>query len=176
VIAVAATAGYFTGAMSLLIRPTIESDRPYIRDTFLKWGDEFVVTRGRKVYFGDVEGFCAFDNSDDRLGLVTYQISTDQCEIITLDTSMKRFGIGTALIEAVKARARLSGCRRLWLITTNDNVSALRFYQLIGFHVVAVHTNAIAESRRLKPSIPMTGRHGIPIRDELEFEMTLPGT
>jgi ribosomal protein S18 acetylase RimI-like enzyme len=159
--------------MSVIVRPTNESDHAYVRDTFLKWGDTYVVTRGRKVYWSEVDGFCVVDEAGGRLGLVTFQISTDQCEIISLDTSMKRFGIGTALIEAVKDKARLSGCHRLWLITTNDNVSAIRFYQLVGFRLVAVHAGAIEESRRLKPSIPLTGRQGIPIRDELEFAMML---
>jgi RimJ/RimL family protein N-acetyltransferase len=81
--------------------------------------------------------------------------------------------VGTALIEAVTEAAREAGCRRLWLITTNDNLHALRFYQRRGFRLAALHRDGITESRRQKPSIPLIGLDGIPIRDEIELEMAL---
>jgi hypothetical protein len=31
----------------------------------------------------------------------------------------------------------------------------------------------VDDARRLKPSIPLVGEHGIPIRDEFEFELEL---
>jgi len=61
----------------------------------------------------------------------------------------------------------------MWLITTNDNTRALRFYQKRGFHLVAVYPNSLNESRRLKPQIPIIGIDGIPLRDEIELEITL---
>ena len=36
---------------------------------------------------------------------------------------------------------------------------------------MAVHPNALARSRELKPSIPEIGLDGIPLRDELELEL-----
>jgi N-acetylglutamate synthase-like GNAT family acetyltransferase len=77
------------------------------------------------------------------------------------------------LIEAVAAAARASGCRRVWLITTNDNLTALAFYQKRGFVLTALHPNAVAASRKLKPEIPLVAENGIPIRDELELELRL---
>ena len=82
-------------------------------------------------------------------------------------------GIGTALMQEATAVARAQNCQRLWLITTNDNLDAIRFYQKRGMTIAAIHVNSIAHSRTLKPSIPMTGDHGIPVRDEIEFEMEL---
>jgi ribosomal protein S18 acetylase RimI-like enzyme len=82
-------------------------------------------------------------------------------------------GIGTALVEEVAAAAGRSGCRRLWLITTNDNTKALLFYLKAGFTLAAVHAGAVEESRKLKPKIPRIGYEGIPIRDEIELEMEL---
>jgi hypothetical protein len=55
-------------------------------------------------------------------------------------------------------------------VTTNDNAPAIRFYQRRGWDLVALHRDAVNESRRLKPEIPATGVDGIPIRHELEFE------
>ena len=95
-------------------------------------------------------------------------------EVVTLDSLRPGRGIGTALIEAVKSAASAAGCRRLWLITTNDNLHALGFYQKRGFRLVAVHPGAVDAARRLKPEIPLNGNDGIPIRDEIELEIVLP--
>ncbi|NLE72769.1 MAG: GNAT family N-acetyltransferase [Actinomycetales bacterium] len=82
-------------------------------------------------------------------------------------------GTGTALVEAVARLARDAGARRLWLVTTNDNVDALRFYQRRGFRLAELHVGAVDEARRLEPAIPAVGDHGIPIRDELVLERPL---
>jgi hypothetical protein len=65
------------------------------------------------------------------------------------------------------------GRGRLWLITSNDNLNAIRFYQRRGMRLTAVHRGAIDEARQIKPSIPLIGEHGIPIHDELELELRL---
>ena len=107
------------------------------------------------------------------LGLVTYHVDEDACEIVTIDSLVPSRGVGTALIEAVKVAAIEAGCKRLWLITTNDNLNALRFYQKWGFELVAIHRNALEKSRELKPEIPTIGMDGIPLRDEIELEMVI---
>jgi hypothetical protein len=65
---------------------------------------------------------------------------------------------------------RAQGCRRLWLITTNDDRPARAFYQAFGWRQCAIHRGAITAARRLKPQIPPTGHAGIPIEHEIEFE------
>lgn len=106
-------------------------------------------------------------------GVVTYRIENEECEITSLNSFEENRGIGTALIKEVLDVAQKSNCKRVWLITTNDNIEAIRFYQKKGFDLKAVHINAIELSRKLKPSIPLTGMYGIPIKHELEFEMIL---
>lgn len=104
-------------------------------------------------------------------GVLTFVIDGDSCEVLTLDAGERQQGIGTALIGAVETAAAEAGCGRLWLITTNDNVDALRFYQRRGFRLVRLHVGAVDDSRaRLKPEIPRVGEHGIDLRDELELE------
>jgi N-acetylglutamate synthase-like GNAT family acetyltransferase len=112
----------------------------------------------------------------EKVGLVTYNIVDECCEIVTIDSIRPFSGVGTVLIEAIKNIALKSGCKRLWLITTNDNMNALRFYQKRGFELVAIHRNALDISRKLKPEIPLTGNDGIPLRDEIELEMILKDT
>src|SRR5439155_8963 len=82
--------------------------------------------------------------------------------------------VGTALLAEAGLTAAAAGCTRLWLITTNDNVDALRFSQRRGFRLAALYPGAVDDSRaRLKPEIPPVGDYGIPLRDELELELRL---
>jgi GNAT superfamily N-acetyltransferase len=137
-----------------------------------RWGSTRVVTRGRVYQADTLPGFVANCNGA-RAGLVTYNLSADECEIITLDSIREGAGVGTGLIEAVKEIAIRHKCRRLLIVTTNDNTAALRFYQKRGFKLRAVYPEAIAKSRQLKPEIPLLGIDDIPIRDEIELEMIL---
>ena len=74
--------------------------------------------------------------------------------------------------KAIKI-AKDSGCSRVMLITTNDNLSALQFYQKRGFDIIRLYHNAVEESRKIKPQIPLIASNGIPIRHEIELEMKL---
>ncbi|UCD65023.1 MAG: GNAT family N-acetyltransferase [Candidatus Zixiibacteriota bacterium] len=159
--------------MDISVRPVVESDKGWVLEMVRRWGGDYIVSRRRKIYPSEIEGFIAADETGERVGLVTYEITGDQCEIVTLHAFTKYFGIGTRLLQAVIDRLKGSEVRRLWLITTNDNLDAIRFYQKRGFTIAAIHVNALEKSRELKPSIPFIGNYGIPIRDEIEFEMLL---
>jgi N-acetylglutamate synthase-like GNAT family acetyltransferase len=109
-------------------------------------------------------------------GVATYVVEGDACELLTLHCTSRLSGVGSTLLAAVQEIARERGCRRLWVVTTNDNLEALRFYQRRGFRLMTVRPGAVDRSRELlKPEIPTTGEHDIPLRDELELEMTLAG-
>jgi len=108
-------------------------------------------------------------------GLLTYVVTGDACEILTLHAVEAWHGTGTALVEALRPMAVAAGCRTIWVVTTNDNIDALRFYQRRGFRIRAVRPGAVDEARRhLKPEIPAVGDHGVPLRDEIELEERLP--
>jgi GNAT superfamily N-acetyltransferase len=145
--------------------------RPGERDAvarFLERSDWLRVARlGRLEHPLEHPSFMAVE--DGRVvGVVTYVPGGASCEILALHADPPGRGVGTALIEAVAAEAR---ARRLWLITTNDNTDALRFYQRRGFELAELHRGAVDRSRAtLKPEIPAIGDHGIPIRDELVLE------
>jgi GNAT superfamily N-acetyltransferase len=136
------------------------------------WGEDRAISRGRAHVPSTLPGFTA-EEEGEPVGIITYRLDGLSCEVVTLDSWRQDVGVGTALIEAVTEAAREAGCRRLWLITTNDNLHALRFYQRRGFRLAALHRDGITESRRQKPSIPLIGLDGIPIRDEIELEMAL---
>jgi ribosomal protein S18 acetylase RimI-like enzyme len=157
------------------IRAVQESDREWVC-TLLRehWGAIVVVSRGR-VHRGDLlPGFIAV-RGKERVGLATYHMEGRQCELVTLNSFGEGMGVGSALLSRVRDAAAEAGCKRFWLITTNDNTNALRFYQKRGLRLVALHVNALEQSRRLKPEIPEFGMDGIPLRDEIELEMALDG-
>jgi GNAT superfamily N-acetyltransferase len=122
----------------------------------------------------DHPALLAVDDAGALAGVLTYIVDGTACEILTLHTTRQWRGTGTALVAAVRRLAGETGCRRLWLVTTNDNVDALRFYQRRGFRLTALRPGAVTAARQsLKPEIPETGTHGIPIRDELELSLPL---
>ena len=135
------------------------------------WG-EVVVGAGREHRPAQLPALVA-EADGERAGLATYLIEDGACELVTLDALTVGGGIGGALVEAVADAARSAGCARVRLITTNDNLPALRLYQRHGFVLAAVRLDELAATRRRKPEIPATGPAGIPIRDELELERRL---
>jgi DNA-3-methyladenine glycosylase I len=136
------------------------------------WDSTTVAHHGGLFHPLNLPGFVAIYEGE-KVGLITYLIEEDSCQIITINSTRPFTGIGVALIEAVHETARQHGCKRLWLITTNDNLYALHFYQKRGFVLVALHRNALEIARKLKPEIPLIGNDGIPLRDEIELEMIL---
>jgi GNAT superfamily N-acetyltransferase len=155
------------------IRQLEAGDRAWV-DRFIleRWGAVTVVSRGQVHRPSELPGLLAGENGEPS-GLLTYSIDGEECEIVTIDSLVEGAGVGTALVDAVADAARTAGCRRLWVITTNDNLPALGFYQKRGFRLVAVHRNAVDKARELKPEIPLFGLDGIPIRDELELDLEL---
>ena len=159
--------------MGIEIRGADDHDRVWIGDLLREhWGSPTIVSRGRVHHADRLPGLVALEDGL-RVGLLTYAIEGDRCQIVSLNSLSNRKGIGTALLDAVRERAAAAGCRRLWLVTTNDNQPAMRFYERRGFRRAAVHVDAIRASRKLKPDIPEFGRGGVPIRDEIEYELTL---
>ena len=137
-----------------------------------QWGSTRVVSKRRVFDPSELEGFAAV--ADEKVvGLVTFRVERDECEVVTLNSLSEGTGTGSSLLNAVRDTAIKARCRRLWLITTNDNLSALRFYQKWGLRITAIYPNALERSRMLKPEIPLLGKEGIPIRDEIELEMIL---
>jgi GNAT superfamily N-acetyltransferase len=159
--------------MERSIRPLTADDESWVVEFIdRRWGAPFVVAHGKLYYPNSLPGFVA-EVDGEPVGLLTYHVDGLDWEIVTIDSLEPGAGTGSDLIYALRQEAKRAGARRLWLITTNDNLNALRFYQKRGFALVAVHRNALERSRQLKPNIPLVGQDGIPLRDELELEMLL---
>jgi ribosomal protein S18 acetylase RimI-like enzyme len=137
-----------------------------------QWGAEIVVVHDTVYRPHELPGFVAVA-AGERRGLLTFRMDGGDCEIVTLASRVEGRGVGTGLIDAVVAEARRSRARRVWLITHNDNIDALRFYQRRGFRLVGVNRGAIDRARKVKPEIPEVGRYGIPMHDEVELELVV---
>jgi len=159
--------------VSVAARPKDEADREWI-ETLLRdhWSGEMQVAHGEGFYPADHEGFLAFDGTGP-IGVITYRVDADDCEVTLLHSLKPGHGVGSVLLHLTAQAARDAGCRRLWLITTNDNRHAREWYERRGFRVEDVHEGAMDSSREMKPSIPVVGHDGTPIRDEIELAMEL---
>lgn len=161
--------------MMLSIGDLTGADRPWANQLLLhQFGSLVIVTRGHVHRAEELPGLVAL-HAGAPAGLLLYHLAGDSCEVVLLQAAVQGVGLGSALLAAACDKGRAAGCRRLWLITTNDNMPAIRFYQRRGMRLVAVHHGAIAESRKLKPEIPLLGVDDRPIEDEIEFEYILRG-
>jgi len=148
------------------IRPAGPADVAWIAD-FLRerWGATTVVVHDEVVDAAQLPALIA----EPRRGLATYRRLGGDAELVTLDAVPPGGGTGTALLEALTRKLGAEGCARLWLTMTNGNLSALRFYLRRGFRLGGVRAGAVDRARKLKPSIPLVGEHGVPIHDELDL-------
>lgn len=158
----------------LCYEPISPETRPMV-NAFLnaQWGGSTMILRGEVVDMTGVDGYCAFEEGA-LVGIATYRmLRPDTAEMLSLDSLRPGRGIGTALTELVAKAAQAAGCKRLVLITTNDNLRALGFYQTHGFDIIALHRNTMDTVRAQKPDVPLIGENGIPLRHEIELERLL---
>lgn len=139
------------------------------------WGSTKVARMGELVDAAMLPGFVA-ENDGQRVGLATYAERFDGVEVVTIQTLLEGRGVGRALMDRLRLLTVESGAVRLWLTTTNDNVRAFSFYQRWGMDFVHLIHDGVADSRRVKPSIPTVGASGIPLRHELQFELRNPSS
>lgn len=137
-----------------------------------EWGDP-VISKGEAVDVRDLPGFVALVDGQVA-GALLYRIKDGACEIVVLYALLQGQGVGSSLVRAAVQEAQMQQCRCIWLVTTNDNTHAIRFYQRLGFDLVAAHINAFEVTKRMKKE-PLVGEilgmDDIPIRHELEFEI-----
>jgi ribosomal protein S18 acetylase RimI-like enzyme len=158
---------------SFTVRPLEPRDHDWVLEMAQKWGADYLVSRGRVIHAAELPGFCAVGPNGRRLGYTVYEVTDGECQLVVLHALERFSGVGTSLLSAVRDAAAAADCRRLWVVTTNDNLDALRFYQRRGLELVAVHRGFRDVAKRLKPSIPLVGEFDIPIRDEIELEIGL---
>ena len=132
------------------------------------WGEP-VMARGQAFDFEECEIFVAGDM--EGVAALSGQ-AAPVAELVAINAFTPRRGVGTALLTACVDHLDLK-FHRLRVCTTNDNLDALRFYQRRGFRLSELRVGAVDEARTRKPSIPLTGEYGLPIRDEIDLVLNL---
>jgi N-acetylglutamate synthase-like GNAT family acetyltransferase len=155
------------------IRPLTPADQRWLESFIIDhWGAKEVVVHKTIYLPALLPGFAA-ESDGEIAGVVTYQMRGEDCELVTLNCIDRCHGIGTLLLQSVEEIARQSGCRKCWLVTTNDNLDGLRFYQRRGYRLAAIHYGAVTAARAVKPAIPVVGEYGITLQDEVVLEKQL---
>ena len=124
------------------IRSVAEID-PQRISSFLerRWGSRLLVSRGKLHDAAALPGFFACHH-ERVIGLATYQLVDADCELVTLDSEVEGIGVGSALTAMVREAAIAADCRRLWLITTNDNANSNRKSRLLAWMVFPYTTKS----------------------------------
>jgi ribosomal protein S18 acetylase RimI-like enzyme len=150
------------------IVPVQEVEKSKVTDFFIThWGSAQMVVSSGIFQCDELDGFLALEDTGAILGLCTYTLAGNDCEMISLDSVAENQGTGTALIRRLEEEAQAKGCESVSLITTNDNLHALGFYQRRGYSIVGIFPQAVEKARRIKPEIPLVADNGIPIQDEI---------
>ncbi|OBA05048.1 GNAT family N-acetyltransferase [Bacillus subtilis] len=156
------------------IVPSNELPKHMMTDFFAKhWGSPEMVISSGIFHCDELDGYAALDDDGEIIGCITYVIDGQECEIISLDSIIEKRGIGTALLQQVEVTAKQTHCQRIKLITTNDNVHAMEFYQKRGYQFTELFPNAVEKARRMKAEIPEKAENGILIRDEILFSKVI---
>ena len=150
-----------------------ENNRQLVNQFLIdNWFSTKLIVRGEIINGEELDGFL-MKEENEIIGLITYKFYGDIIEIVSLDSKRENKGIGTSLIKEVEKVALKNNCRKLRLITTNDNLRALGFYQKRGFCLCNLYRNAMDKVREIKKDVPQIGENGIPLRDEIELEKLL---
>jgi GNAT superfamily N-acetyltransferase len=155
------------------IRPLDAADQIWVKVFLEQHNHSLIVVSRDNVYdASQLAGFAAMQG-ETPIGLLTYHLQDHECEVVTLHSTVEGIGVGSALMTAAQEWAKTTNAKRLWLLTTNDNLRALRFYQKWGLALRVVYPNGMNAVRKVKPDVPLIGLDGIPLRDTLELDIQL---
>ena len=130
-----------------------------------EWGLPVVSVSG--LYDPSTLNGIVAEHDGELLGALTYRMDEYEMEVVTLNSLVEGHGIGSALLAEARRIARATE-KRLWLITTNENLRAIAFYQRRGMEMAALHRNFADEVTQVKPDA--SGHGGIAFRHAIEFE------
>lgn len=155
------------------IRFIQENEKQQVKELFIReWNSDVMVSRGNIHHVENLDTIIAIEN-EKIAGVLTFHQDGKSIEIVSLDSFYEGKGIGTKLLDFALNHFKTLNPGKIWLITSNDNCHAMRFYQKRGWEMVAIYQNAIDKARKLKPEIPLFGYDNIRILHEIEFQYNL---
>jgi len=153
-------------------RAAAESDWAWIIKESEPIGGAQVVSLGILHSLQEHAAIVATEDSEP-IGFAVYRLALPSVELLGLRAVRQWHGIGTSLMLALEERVKLLGGRSIFLCTTNDNLSAIRFYQRRGYSLKALHVGEFRNVLAIKgydPGSTVIGQDGIVIRDEIVME------
>lgn len=154
-------------------RKILPSDDEKVREFVCsQWGSEQMVVHDTTFCLSNLPGFLLMEKGNIT-ALLTYSVTGDDCEIVSLDSLIENRGAASHLIGMLEQEQKAQNRKRIVVSTTNDNLHALEFYQKRGFDMVCLRRGAVDRARKQKPQIPPKAENGIPIRHEIELEKML---
>ena len=155
------------------------STRRYTPDD-LTWADDLLqrscgrlrIRRGAMVDAAVLPGIVSLA-AGTRNGLITVMGHNEELELVAIAGEVGDPGLPERLLKAAIAGAR-PDCRRIWTVCHNAEFSTQRMLQDHGFRLCAARPGAWATTRR-RLAVGRLPEHldGIPIRDELEYDLVL---
>jgi N-acetylglutamate synthase-like GNAT family acetyltransferase len=159
--------------MNYRIRKTTNDDINKLEEIVKNsWGSSIIVTKRKQHHVKDLLGYVV-EEKDKIIAYGLYEIRKRQCEIIVLEAIDRGKGYGRIILDKIVDHAKKDNCKKIWLITTNDNISALKYWQKAGFCISNIKPGEMVNYRTIKPEIPLIGEYGIKIMDEIEMEQVL---
>jgi N-acetylglutamate synthase-like GNAT family acetyltransferase len=156
------------------IVPVTKKDADWVKELYARtWSGDICVSRGKVQKVDDFTGGFVAKTGGQNTGFVTYTITGPEVEITGIVSLKEQCGIGSALVKAVIELAKKQKLKKVCLVTTNDNLNGIGFWQKRGFKLVKVYPGSMEFVRKVKPAVPLIGENGIPLSDELELEMIL---
>ena len=147
-----------------------KEEKQAVKELFIReWHSDIMVSRGYSHYVDNLDAIIV-KKEGELVGILTYHFTNDEIELVSFDSFNEGKGIGTKLLDFAIHYFKTLEPKRIWLITSNDNCNAMRFYQKRGWKMVNIYFDAIVEARKIKSEIPLIGYDGIPILHEIEFE------
>jgi GNAT superfamily N-acetyltransferase len=158
--------------MKVIIRSVTKADLDWLNGIFANeelLGDQPVEVN--MINLSALPGFVA-QIGDEKVGVISYQVSKKQYDIIMLHSSRPGLGIGRALVNSVLMEANDNKCKQVTAVTKNGNDKAVSFYQGIGFAIANVRPGSAARgtARHTSQRTPGANR---PTHDEIELVFNL---
>lgn len=147
-------------------------DLPWATDLLARTVGRQRFRRGSVLDAASLQGLVALDGVVPT-GLATLLKHRDEIEVVAVTAEPgDEFTIGQLLAAVVAGRG--DECRRIFVVCYNAELGLHRLVQQSGFQLCAVRPGAVAAARKPMESgrIPAT-IGGIPVRDEVEFDLLL---
>ena len=154
------------------IRPYATGDFSWAVDLLGATGGRHRVRRGSVVDVAVLPGLVAVRRGEP-VALLTLRRHRDELEVSVLSAAPFDDEVVALLLSAAQTYATES-CRRIWSICSNAEFEVQRVLQQNGFRLCATRPGAIDAVSRRSPVALSTSLGGIPVRDEVEFDLLIP--